>query len=45
VLTKTRALANFAFGIVTAFGATDGGGNVAHDNAGVAECGPPIACD
>ena len=41
---KNRADANLLFGITVPNGATDGGGNTAHANAGAAECGPGVAC-
>jgi parallel beta-helix repeat protein len=43
-LAKNAAVANLGIGIATAPGATDGGGNKARDNAGVADCLPPITC-
>ena len=43
-LTKNAAVANLGIGIATAPTATDGGGNKARDNAGVADCLPPITC-
>lgn len=43
-LTKNLAVGNFLSGIRTPSGATDGGGNKAHDNIAPQQCTPPIAC-
>jgi hypothetical protein len=43
-LAKNVAIANVLSGITTPFGATDGGGNKARDNAVEPQCGPPISC-
>ncbi len=43
-LAKNSADANLGKGISTPFGASDGGGNTAHDNADV-QCTAPIVCN
>ncbi len=43
-LAQGLAVGNLGVGINTPFGATDGGGNKAHDNDGLHQCTPPIVC-
>jgi hypothetical protein len=44
-LAKNTAVGNAGFGISTPGGATDGGGNTAHDNGGAPQCSSPLVCD